>query len=96
MPPYFLFSLYRLSAVPSFLVWVVAGAVLAASLLDLYRISAEPSFFVGPADAVAGFAVEVVVGFAVAVVAGFAVEVVAGFVAEVAAGFFVVEGVVCA
>ena len=95
MVSYFLFSLYRLSAVPSFLVWVVAGAVFAASLFDLYRISAVPSFFVGPA-AVAGLAVEAVAGFAVDAVAGLAVEVVAGFVVVVLAGFFVFAGVVCA
>ena len=51
MPFYFLFSLYRLSGVPSFFVCTVAGAALAASLFDLYRISAVPSFFVGPAVA---------------------------------------------
>ena len=75
---------------PSFFVWVVAGAALAASLFALYRISAEPSFFVGPAavDAAAGFVADVVAGLALAVVVGLAVEVVAGF--------FVFAGVICA
>jgi hypothetical protein len=88
-PPYFLFSLYRLSAVPSFLVCVGAGAALAASLLDLYRMSGVPSFFVFVplAEVVAGFAVD-------AVEAGSADAVVAGLVTElVDAGFFDLAGV---
>jgi hypothetical protein len=89
-PPYFLFSLYRLSGVPSFLVWVVAGAALAASLLALYRISALPSFFVGPAVAEAVTAL----GEAVAV-AGLVAEV-AGLAAVDASFFFGVAGVVWA
>jgi hypothetical protein len=97
-PPYFLFSLYRLSAVPSFLVCVGAGAALAASLLDLYRMSGVPSFFVFVplAEVVAGFAADAVdAGFAVdAVEAGSADAVVAGLVTElVDAGFFDLAGV---
>ena len=49
----FLLALYRMSAVPSFLVGP-AGAGLAASLFALKRMSAVPSFLVGPVAVVAG------------------------------------------
>ena len=80
-----LFSLKRLSAVPSFFRWVVAGAGL-ASLLALYRMSGVPSFLVGAAPE-AGFEVGAVAGFtAVVVVAGLAgVAAVAGVVAVLGA-----------
>lgn len=42
-----LFSLYRISSVPSFL---VGPAGFAVSLFALYRMSGVPSLFVGPAD----------------------------------------------
>jgi hypothetical protein len=42
-----LFSLYRMSNVPSFF---VGPAGLADSLFALYRMSGVPSLFVGPAD----------------------------------------------
>jgi hypothetical protein len=80
---YYLFSLYRLSGVPSFLVWVVAGAAFAASLFDLYRISAVPSFFVGPPDAVGWAAVAPAFAFLASALL-------------VVAGFLVLAGVVCA
>ena len=80
---YFLFSLYRLSGVPSFLVWVVAGAAFAASLFDLYRMSAVPSFLVGP---------PVAAGWAAAALA-WALSAAAVLVE---AGFLDLAGVVCA
>jgi hypothetical protein len=49
-----LFSLYLMSAVPSFLVWTGAGLV-AASLLALYLMSGVPFFLEGPVE-VAGLA----------------------------------------
>ena len=60
-----LFSLYRISGVPSFL--VCTGAGLAASLLALYLISGVPSFLWGPAvGVVACLAEAVVVGWVAA------------------------------
>lgn len=89
-----MFSLKRLSGVPSAFRW--AGGVLAASLLALYRISGVPSFLVGPAAAVVVFGAVVVAGLAVAVaVAGLAVPVaVAGFVVAAVVVGLVVAAVV--
>jgi hypothetical protein len=88
---HYLFSLYRLSGVPSFFVCTVV-VVFAASLFDLYRISGVPSAFFGLPVAEAVLVVEdVVVVVAVAgvvvddLVLVLAVEVLV--VAEVVAGF---------
>jgi hypothetical protein len=104
IPLFYLFSLYRLSAVPSFLVCTVV-VVFAASLFDLYRISGVPSAFLGlpVVDAVLVVAVFVIVvavaGFEVAdlvLAVAVAVLVVAVVVAGCLALAVVCAGVVCA